>query len=142
MEELNSHRTYPLWIAARDFNMITKMEERIGGRHRSDLKSSHFKYFITNSWLIDIPFSNGTFTWSNKRTRAQQIASKLDRFLISNNAIHLGEDLLASILPLAGSDHWPIALHWQNIGPQFKNPFKFEAFWLSHPSFKDMVTTA
>lgn len=142
MEALNSHRTYPLWIAAGDFNMITKMDERTGGRPRSDPESAHFKDFITNSWLIDIPFSNDTFTWNNKRTGAQHIASKLDRFLISDNAIHLGGDLSASILPLAGSDHWPIALHWQNIGPQFKKPFKFEAFWLSHPSFKEMVTTA
>ena len=122
--------------------MITKMGERRGGRLRADQDSAHFKDFIANSWLIDIPFSNGTFTWNNKRTGNQQIASKLDRFLISDNAIHLGGDLLASILPQIGLDHWPIMLHWQNVGLQYKKPFKFEAFWLTHASFRDIVTQA
>ena len=69
----------------------------------------------------------------------RQIASKLDQFLLSDNAIHLGGDLSASILPLAGSDHWPISLQWQSIGTYLKILFKFEAFWLTHPSFKAMV---
>lgn len=108
--------------------MITKLEENTRGRSRLDPESSHFKDFINNSWLIDLPFSNGSYTWNNRRIGNQQIASKLDRFLISDNAIYLGGDLSASILPLAGLNHWPISLHWQNIGTQFKRHLKFEAF--------------
>ena len=78
MEILNSHRTYPLWIVEGDFNMITKMEEKTGGRPRLDPEISHFKDFISNSSLTDIPFSNDTFTWNNKRTGTQKITSKLD----------------------------------------------------------------
>ena len=70
MANLNSSRTYPIWIVAGDFNMIAKMGERTGGRPRADQDSAHFRDFIANNWLIDVPFSNGTFTWSNKRTGA------------------------------------------------------------------------
>ena len=80
-------------------------------------------------------------TWNNKQSGSQQIASKLDRFLISDNAIHLGGDILASILPLSGLNHWPISLKWQQPRDSTKRPFRFEAFWLTHLEFKIMVIT-
>ena len=92
--------------------MITKLDEKTRGRAKLEIESNHFKDFIQINWLIDLPFINGMHTWNNKRSGAQQIVSKLDRFLISDNAIHLGGDLLDSILPISGSDHWPISLQW------------------------------
>lgn len=80
--------------------MITKLEEKSGGRNKLDSESIHLKNFIQNNWLIDMPFNNGIYTWNNKRPGTHQIASRLDRFLLSDKAIHLGGDLLASILPL------------------------------------------
>jgi len=121
--------------------MITKIEEKIGGRTRLEPEVVRFKDFIQNASLIDMPFCNGTFTWSNRRAGKHQIASKLDRFLISDNAIHLGGDISAAILAHTGSDHWPIALQWQKPGDLTKRPFRFEGFWLSHPAFKDFVRT-
>ena len=107
-----------------------------------DPDSDHLRNFISRSSLIDLPFNNGMHTWNNKRSGGHHIASKLDRFLISDNAIHMGGDIIASILPIIGSDHWPIALQWQRPNQHLKQPFRFEAFWLDHPSFKDMVHTS
>lgn len=90
--------------------------------------------------LIDMEFNNGIYTWNNKRADAHQIASWLGRFLISDNAIHLGEDLLVSILPLSGSNHWLIRPHWQRPGDNVHNPFHFEAFWVNHPDFHNLIT--
>eukprot|EP00253_Pinus_taeda_P003190 PITA_03190 len=141
IEALSRNRQHPLWIAAGDFNMITKIEDKIGGRSRLEPEVDHFKDFIQNASLIDLPFCNGTFTWSNRRSGKFQIASKLDRFLVSDNAVHLGGDLTAEILAHSGLDHWPIALHWQRPGDKTKRPFRFEGFWLTHPAFKDFVRT-
>jgi len=136
---INAKRTHPLWITVKDFNMITKLEEKRGGRSRLDKESCHLKNFIQNNKFFDIPFNNGVFTWNNKRVGPRQITSRLDRFLLSNNAIHLGRDLSASILPLTGSDHWPIALQWTRPGNTARRPFHFEAFWLSHPDFNNFI---
>ena len=68
MQMLNSNRAHPLWILGGDFNMITKLEEKTGGRLRLEPKCAHFKDFINNFWLIDIPFSNDIYTWNNKQT--------------------------------------------------------------------------
>eukprot|EP00253_Pinus_taeda_P019617 PITA_19617 len=121
---LNSNREYSLWLIGGDFNIITKLEEKRGGRAKLDQDSTHFKDFIHNNSLIDLQTPNGVHTWSNRRTGRHQIASKLDRFLISDSVIHLGGDLSALILPHFGSDYWPIALQWQRPGstkPQHGN---------------------
>jgi len=140
LTQINSERSHPLWITGGDFNMITRLEEKRGGRIKLDCESTHFKNYIHNNKLIDMEFNNGFYTWNNKRADAHKIASWLDRFLISDNAIHLGGDLLASILPLSSSDHWPIRHHWQRLGDNVHTPFRFEAFWLNHPDFHNLIT--
>eukprot|EP00253_Pinus_taeda_P002690 PITA_02690 len=86
-----------------------------------------------------MPFNNGFFTWNNKRVGSHQIASRVDKFFLSDNAIHLGGDLSASMLPLTGSDHWPITLQWTRPGNTSRRPFHFEAFWLTHPDFNNFI---
>eukprot|EP00253_Pinus_taeda_P029669 PITA_29669 len=139
IEALNFNRVHPLWIIEGDFNMITRLEEKQGGRAKLEQENGHFKEFIQNNLLIDLQFCNGMHTWSNHRARKQQISSKLDRFLISDNAVHLGGNIAAKILPYSGSDHWPISLHWQRPGNATRRPFRFEAFWLTHPTFNDLI---
>lgn len=125
---LNSVRRYPLWLCGGDFNMISSLEERSGGRLRLEGDSIGFRYFIHRNQLIDFQTSNGIYTWTNKRRGPHHIASRLDHFLMSDNAIHLGGALHASIMPQMGSDHWPIMLQWTRPGSRCNRPFRFEAF--------------
>eukprot|EP00253_Pinus_taeda_P008135 PITA_08135 len=138
---LNQDRLHPLWVTGGDFNMIANSEEKIGGRCRPNKDGSLLKDFIQSNWLIDLPTANGLYTWTNKRIIPMQIASRLDRFLISNNVIHVGGEFTTHIIPFSGSDHWPIEMNWKRPGSNSKKPFRFEAFWLSHPEFKDFITT-
>lgn len=128
LEIINATRTHPLQLTGGDFNMITRLEEKLGGRGKLEKESNEFKVYIQQNRLIDLPFDNDIFTWNNKRYGSQQIASRLDSFLISDNFIHLGGDICASILHVAGSDHWPISLQWKNPGNINIKPFKFEDF--------------
>eukprot|EP00253_Pinus_taeda_P009145 PITA_09145 len=113
LTSLNVNRHHLLWISGGDFNIITSLTEKKGGRMKLEEDSSGLKEFIQNHQLIDMQTSNGLFTWTNKRRGPHHIASRLDRFLISDNAIHLGGALHASILPQGGSDHWPICSNGQ-----------------------------
>eukprot|EP00253_Pinus_taeda_P010679 PITA_10679 len=142
LSELNSDRPFPLWISGGDYNMITSKEEKKGSRSNTNNEDSLLKDFINSNWLMDIPTSNGIFTWTNKRAGVQQIASRLDRFLISDNATHIGGEFTASILPFSGSDHWPIELQWNRPGNNLRCPFCFEEFWLSHPKFDKLVKSS
>eukprot|EP00253_Pinus_taeda_P036190 PITA_36190 len=141
ISQLNIDRTYPLWVTGGDFNMIASTEEKLGGCCRINRDRSLLKDFVQNNWLIDLPTANGLYSWMNRRKAPLQIASHLDWFLISDNAIHLGGEFTAHIIPFSGSDHWPIELHWNRPGNNIKRPFRFEAFWLSHPDFNDFINT-
>lgn len=79
--------------------------------------------------------TNGTFTWNNKRGGTSQVASKLDRFIISNDLLLSGHIMTAFILPFGGSDHWPIQLEAPFIGTLRNRPFRFENVWLTHLDF-------
>eukprot|EP00253_Pinus_taeda_P028403 PITA_28403 len=112
LSAINSDRRHPLWISGDDFNMIIRLEEKRGGKNRGSQEGTPLKEFIQNNWLIDMPF---------------------------NNAIHIEGDFAASILPYSGSDHWPISLQWTSPGNKAQRPFRFEAFWLSHPDFNNLI---
>jgi exonuclease III len=72
----------PNWILGGDFNMILTLEEKTGGTKRLEQDSGKFKTLIDQLNLVDIETHNGTFTWSNRRTGHQQVACRLDRFLV------------------------------------------------------------
>eukprot|EP00253_Pinus_taeda_P023063 PITA_23063 len=122
--QLNAERDFPLWVLGGDFNMIASMEEKKGGRCKINRDGSLLKDFIQNNWLIDLPTANSFYTWNNKRAAPMQIALRLDRFLISDNSVHLGGEFTASILSYSGSDHCPIALHWNRPGNSIRTTWK------------------
>jgi len=123
LSTLSSSRCHPLWISGGEFIIITALEEKSGGLARLEGDNIGFKDFISRNQLMDLQTSNGMFTWTNKRRGSQHIDSRLDRFLLSDNAIHLGRDFHASILLQASSDHWPLMLQWSRPESKSNRPF-------------------
>jgi exonuclease III len=138
---IKSLATTPNWIIGGDFNMILSLEEKTGGSKRLEQDSGKFKTLIEHLKLVDIENNNGTFTWSNRRSGNQHVACRLDRFLVAEELIEKDLCMESLILPKAGSDHWPIALHLEiEAIPKYK-PFRFEKFWLTHPDFHQLAKT-
>jgi exonuclease III len=121
------------WIIGGDFNMILTLEEKRGGKKCLEQDSAKFQELIENLRLVDIENGNGTYTWTNKRSGHQQIACRLDRFLISETLLLEGPLVDSNILPKAGSDHWPVQLWVDTIATPKLKPFRFENF-LALPS--------
>jgi exonuclease III len=127
------------WIVGGDFNMILTLEEKRGGKKRLEQDSIKFQEFLDLHKLVDIENGNGTFTWMNKRTGPQQIACRLDRFLLSETLLLEGPLIESNILPKPGSDHWPVQLWVDTMASPKLKPFRFEKFWLSHPDFQNLA---
>eukprot|EP00253_Pinus_taeda_P008283 PITA_08283 len=108
---VSNHR-YPRskCIIGGDFNMITTLLEKKGGLRKLNKDAEAFTSFIDDVKLVDILPKSGNFTWNNRRGGERLIASRLDRFLISENIIMDGITVESNILPTGGSDHWPISL--------------------------------
>jgi len=99
-----------------------------------------FQTFIDEMKLVDIGMHNGIFTWSNKRGGESQVASKLDRLIISKYLMLNDKEMVAGVLPFGCSDHWPIQMEVQGVGKPGNRPFRFENIWLSHLDFISNVT--
>eukprot|EP00253_Pinus_taeda_P015714 PITA_15714 len=126
-------------ILGGDFNMITTLLEKKGGLRKLNRDAEAFANFIETVKLVDVYPKSGLFTWNNRRGGDKLIASRLDRFLISESIIMDGITVESDILPSGGSDHWPISLIVEVSGTPRNKPFRFEKFWLDHPNFLEMV---
>lgn len=85
--------------------MITSLAKKRGGMRRTDTDMELFGDTIAEKRLVDIQIINGMHTWNNRRGGNQQIASRLDRFLISEQVMRRDIFIKASILPGMGLDH-------------------------------------
>ena len=94
-----------LWLLVGDFNLITTLEEEKGGLRREEPEMEKFKDIQEELQLVDIPTINGKYTWNNRRGGNKQIASRLGRFLATENFISKDVYYKATILPCLGSDH-------------------------------------
>eukprot|EP00253_Pinus_taeda_P004972 PITA_04972 len=131
------HRIYPepAWIIGGDFNLIRSLEEKKGGIRKADQYMSMFNDMIDELRLVDIHTINGICTWNNRRGGKNQIASRLDHFLVSEPIMTKDVFIEAKIIPFLGSNRWPIRLEVdikKNCG---RRPFRFESFWLRDPGF-------
>lgn len=54
ISELNANKCFPFWICGGDFNIITSLEEKSGGRQRMDEDSYSLKDFIHRNQLMDL----------------------------------------------------------------------------------------
>ena len=50
-----------------------------------------------------------------------------------------GVYLRVVVLPVVGSDQWPIILEWENVGINPHRPFRFEKLWILHPEFHEKL---
>jgi exonuclease III len=86
------------------------LAKKKGGIRRLDRDAKEFSKFIDTTEMVDMKTKNGDFTWNNKRMNQHKVATRLDRFLVSDSVIMQGITLDCNILPWGGFYHWPVQL--------------------------------
>eukprot|EP00253_Pinus_taeda_P020494 PITA_20494 len=130
---------------------LTGMEERIiifgvygphSPRDRKDFLNNVQtirKVMLGNLWITGGDFNLirvlGEKRGGIRRGGRNQISSRLDRFLLSEQILNCDVFIETKILLGLGSDHWPIRLEIDIKKNKGKKPFRFETFWLRHPEF-------
>ncbi|WMV13351.1 hypothetical protein MTR67_006736 [Solanum verrucosum] len=98
-----------------------------------------FSDFIEDMELQDLPLTGGSFTWRKwRKGDRQDIAARLDRFLISEEWEVSFRKIKQSILPRVTSDHNPLLLECGNWEKQ-TSYFKFENWWLQTQDFNERI---
>lgn len=123
------------WILGGDFNTIKSLSENKVGTRVLNKDSLKFQSFTKNLKLVDSDSGNGLFTWNNKRAGEAQVASRLDKFMISEELMLINNEIIAKIIPFGGLDHWLIQLEIKGLDAPRNRPFRFENMWLSHLDF-------
>lgn len=67
------------WLLIRDFNEISKPQEKFGGRPPDNSRMQLFIYFLNRANLIDIGFIGPRFTWTNCRQIGPIVRTHKDR---------------------------------------------------------------
>lgn len=49
-----------------DFNVITSIEEKLGGDPILNVNSHNFRHFLFDAQLLDLGFKGPAFTWTNR----------------------------------------------------------------------------
>lgn len=128
-------------IIGGDFNCTTALHERQGGSGSLHADSGSCVNLINSNGLVDLGFSRQRFTWSRGNCCNKIISKRLDRILMNVEGWLLWPDGRVRHLARYSSDHSPLLLE---LSPNItkdkkKRPFRFEAAWLSHPQFNEVL---
>ncbi|XP_010451890.1 PREDICTED: uncharacterized protein LOC104734083 [Camelina sativa] len=131
-------------VVGGDFNTIVRIDERSGGNGRLSPDSLEFGDWIQRLSLIDMGFLGNKFTWRRGRTENNFIAKRLDRVLCCAHSRLKWQDASVTHLPFLALDHAPLYLQLcpDVVRDASRRPFRFEAAWLKHPSFKDLLVAS
>ena len=109
-----------------DFNTILNLNEKTRGVSQISQPMKDFNEWYSDHNLIDIPCSNGIYTWNNKRKDFAYITEKLDIFFIKGNLEINYLNIQTVILPIVGSDHFPVRLELIEPHKPIRSAFKCE----------------
>ena len=105
LEWINRQAEGARWVMGGDFNLIANLGEKKGGQRSLDKYQEAFGAFEASSSFVDLETNNGWYTWNNKWGGEHLVASRLDRFLVSELLLQETGEVMTEVLPLAGSDH-------------------------------------
>ncbi|XP_074278389.1 uncharacterized protein LOC141601980 [Silene latifolia] len=121
------------WVVLGDFNVVQDVSERLSFTPPvlEDIRA--FNESILHCHVEDITGSGCEYTWTNKQDDHSRVWPKLDRAL-ANPAWF-------TTFPVGVSNHSPILVSVFE-DPYITSRFSFLNFWISHPSYRSIVTQA
>ncbi|KAL7200213.1 hypothetical protein ACSBR1_032183 [Camellia fascicularis] len=144
LENISSSMIRP-WLIAGDFNDIMgQTERRSYSQNNQNYRCKKFSDNVNHCGLMDIGCSGPKFTWSNNRQGMANTMERLDRALCNAEWRTAFPKGAARNIPRTYSDHSPIMVHTEGITKlsPVNRPFHFEAAWLSHRTYKDIVKSS
>ncbi|CAL9002648.1 unnamed protein product, partial [Prunus brigantina] len=128
------------WLLLGDFNNICSLNEKVGGSLVNSQAIRNFNKFIDDCEVVSMTASGVPFTWCNGHRDNTIIYERLDRALANPNWMRLHPHSELQNLPIVRSDHGPIFLKCNHSSKRIPKAFKFEAMWLAHKDFDQVVS--
>ncbi|KAG5599775.1 hypothetical protein H5410_031145 [Solanum commersonii] len=127
------------WCAVGDYNVITFMDENLGGLPYNMKKSLEFIVVIEACGMMDLGFSGQKFTWSNNKGVHNRVWKRLDRAMVNDSWLEKMSQTTILHLPSVGSDHCPFLMEMKARCEDHIKYFKFLNCWTDQPNFINIV---
>lgn len=130
------------WILIGDFNDIISEAKKKGGARINMTRFNIFYERINICNLIEFHFVGSKFTWRGPKNKGyERLFEKLDRaFYNVVGRTHYHEAFVKVLTCVDCLDHHPFLLMIDGMPFHFGiHPFGFEAAWLTHESFDDLI---
>ncbi|KAL8534156.1 hypothetical protein ACS0TY_010236 [Phlomoides rotata] len=120
--------------------------EKVGGNLRLTSQMEQFQDTLNELELQDLQFNGYRYTWSNGRSRKENVQCRLDRVVANPTWRLLFQTHSVYHQPRMGSDHSLIILNCDRV--QHKNQtrerrrkkiFRFEKMWVENEMCQDVV---
>ncbi|XP_027124270.2 uncharacterized protein [Coffea arabica] len=135
LEHFSTSVTLP-WMAVGDYNVISSVEERIGGSAPNIRDLEEFNSALNRSGLFPVQFDGSAYTWTNGR-----MWQRLDRAVVNAGWLSSIELTRVAHLQRGRSDHCPLLVKGGSMARR-RSSFRFLNVWRSHPTFQQTVTSA
>lgn len=122
--------------------MVRSIEEKFGGTYHIDPSRDILEEIMEQHNLIDIPPSNGKYTWTNKRVGKINIKERLDKILIQENIVAVHSSLKTKILHTTASNHKPVTIVMGKMENQGPLPFRYDSTWDNNAEISELVKEA
>ncbi|XP_072094178.1 uncharacterized protein [Arachis hypogaea] len=130
------------WMTVGDFNEIVAPDESTGA-YFSSHRASLLTTTLDDCKLFDLKVTGRRYTWYRAVQAGKDLAKKLDRALVNEAWMTMFPEGYSEILSRFHSDHCPILVRYHG-DPRVKDccPFRFQAAWATHPSYKHVISKA
>ncbi|KAL9670653.1 hypothetical protein QQ045_008209 [Rhodiola kirilowii] len=128
------------WVVVGDFNEVISSSEVLGSIGRQNWQMENFRRALEECELSDLGFSGYPFTFSNRREGEAEVRASIDRAVATVEWRRAFSRASVRHVQLHVSDHQLIVLDTENrYVLRKKKMFRFEAMWLDHPAFSELV---
>ncbi|QHN83565.1 uncharacterized protein DS421_20g705850 [Arachis hypogaea] len=141
LRSINSGHNRP-WMAVGDFNEIVAPDESTGA-YFSSHRASLLATTLDDCELFDLKVTGRRYTWYRAVQAGRDLAKRLDRAIVNEAWMTMFPEGYSEILSRLHSDHCPILVRCHG-SPRVKGsrPFRFQAAWATHPSYKHVISKA
>ncbi|KAJ6887633.1 hypothetical protein NC652_028789 [Populus alba x Populus x berolinensis] len=140
ISEESSINTCTPWLLLGDFNAIMQVGDRSGGNTHWPGYQNDFNNCMSQSGLLQVPYTGLKYTWHNGQQGSNTIQKKLDWIFGNPCLFSTWPAAHATVQPRSISDHSPMTLSLQSLSSNHRqSPFKFLNIWADRTDFLPTV---
>ncbi|KAF7143420.1 hypothetical protein RHSIM_Rhsim05G0112800 [Rhododendron simsii] len=130
------------WLCIGDFNQVLNVEDKRGGNLPNLGRIRAVREMLEDCGLTNLECKGPKFTWRNNRSDGEFIMERIDLAFANSKRREDFDTAMVLVEVAVGSDYNLLLLNTDLSLNKVKKPFKFESFWTTEESCKQIVSSS